>query len=90
MQYDKVVEQDTAAALEGLHLTANAGPSMPRAMSSDLECLQDQELDDWQEPDIETAEQPGTLCLVLASLQGSHTDAQYHNVAMTLHACMCF
>ena len=57
MQHDRASEQDTAAALEGRDLTANAG--MARAMSSDLECLQAEELDDWQNEDGAAAEQPG-------------------------------
>ncbi len=53
MQHDEVIEQDTAAALEGLDLAATAvpPPGMPRAMSSDLDCVQAQDLDDLQDYD---------------------------------------
>ncbi|KAL0052512.1 hypothetical protein WJX82_003279 [Trebouxia sp. C0006] len=59
MQHDEVVAQDTAAALEGLDLAATVVPSpgMPRAMSSDLDCPQAHELEDWQ--DYDPAEQTG-------------------------------
>ena len=54
MQHDDLVEHDTAAALEGLDLTATAAPPLdaPRAMSSDLECIDAQGLDDWQGYDV--------------------------------------
>jgi hypothetical protein len=66
MQHDEVVAQDTAAALEGLDLAATAVPSpgMPRAMSSDLDCPQAYELEDWQ--DYDPAEQTGPAFLVHA------------------------
>lgn len=61
MQHDEVVAQDTAAALEGLDLASTAVPSpgMPRAMSSDLEYAQAEDVDDWQNQDYDAAEQKG-------------------------------
>lgn len=68
MQHDEVVAQDTAAALQGLDLTTTVNPSqgMPRAVSSDLDCAQAQDYDDWQAYDA--AEQTGsTLFLLIPS-----------------------
>ena len=66
MQHDEVVAQDTAAALEGLDLAATVVPSpgMPRAMSSDLDCPQAHDLEDWQ--DYDPAEQTGPAFIVHA------------------------
>ncbi|DBA86194.1 TPA: hypothetical protein ACH3X1_005701 [Trebouxia sp. C0004] len=68
MQHDEVVAQDTAAALEGLDLAATVIPSpgMPRAMSSDLDCPQAHDLEDWQ--DYDPAEQTGVHTMSTADV----------------------
>ena len=73
MQHDQVVAQDTAAALEGLDLAdaAPQSPGMARAMSSDLEAVQEQQ-------DHDLAEQKGPQLL-------EHAQNQLHSYCYTVN-----